>query len=65
MYVCICNALDDREVTRVIREGATAAEDIHPRLGCQIRCGRCLPTIIELMDAEINGASDAARLAAE
>ncbi|ANK82451.1 MAG: hypothetical protein TEF_17875 [Rhizobiales bacterium NRL2] len=65
MYVCICNALSDDQVTGAIRQGVDCAEDLHPHLGCEVRCGRCVSTIVEMMDAELNGAGDATLMAAE
>ena len=44
MYVCICNALKESQV-RLVAGSLGSAHDLHPALGCRVRCGRCLPTI--------------------
>ena len=66
MYVCICNALSDREVSAAIDTGAVAdAHDLHPALSCQVRCGRCLPTIADMLDQAVNMAAGPTAIAAE
>lgn len=44
MYVCICNALKESQV-RLVAGSLSCATELHPALGCRVRCGRCLPTI--------------------
>jgi bacterioferritin-associated ferredoxin len=44
VYVCICNALKESQV-RLVAGTLQSAHDLHPALGCRVRCGRCLPTI--------------------
>ena len=44
MYVCICNALKESQV-RLVAGSLRYADELHPALGCRVRCGRCLPTI--------------------
>lgn len=56
MYVCICNALNERRVCEALAE--TRAEGITPtvgrvygRLGCRTRCGKCIGAAMALIDA--------------
>jgi len=44
MYVCICNALKESQV-RLVAGSLSSPHELHPALGCRVRCGRCLPTI--------------------
>jgi bacterioferritin-associated ferredoxin len=44
MYVCICNALKERDVRRVATGCATPTA-VYRALGCETRCGRCVPTV--------------------
>jgi len=44
MYVCICNALKERDVRRVATGCVTPAA-VYRALGCETRCGRCVPTV--------------------
>jgi bacterioferritin-associated ferredoxin len=43
MYVCMCNALRDRDVAAAAAAGARTAMDAYSALGAAPRCGRCLP----------------------
>lgn len=44
MYVCICNALKERDVRRVAAACVTPGA-VYRALGCAARCGRCVPTV--------------------
>jgi len=59
MFVCICNALRERDC----REAAVAPEIeragcVYRRLGCRVRCGACVTTmqaiVEELRDERAN-----------
>lgn len=45
MFVCICNALKEKEMTGAIQGGASCALDVYKSLGCQPVCGRCVPYV--------------------
>jgi bacterioferritin-associated ferredoxin len=45
MYVCICQAVTDREVGAVIASGAGTAEEVGNRCGAGTGCGTCLDRI--------------------
>jgi len=52
MVVCICNALRETEVRQAARAGAAHPKSAYKRLGCQIRCGQCLPFAREIIKDE-------------
>ena len=41
MYICICNAVTDREIHACVRDGARTLRDVSDRLGVATCCGRC------------------------
>lgn len=41
MYVCICNALTDKEISAAAQEGARDVDDAFQMLGAEICCGQC------------------------
>lgn len=41
MYVCICNALTDKELSEVAYQGARTVDDAFRMLGTEVCCGQC------------------------
>jgi bacterioferritin-associated ferredoxin len=59
MYVCICNAVTDREIRQCVALGARTFEQVRECLGVSTCCGRC-----ELVAREIVVERDARALSA-
>lgn len=45
MYVCVCNALTDKQVSEALADGARTASAVYRRLGCKAQCGKCVRVI--------------------
>jgi bacterioferritin-associated ferredoxin len=60
MYVCICNAVTEREVRECARKGATCVEDLTVQLGIGAGCGRCTECAAEVLE-EARGKVEGAR----
>ncbi|MGH8220418.1 MAG: (2Fe-2S)-binding protein [Steroidobacteraceae bacterium] len=41
MYVCVCNAVTDREIRAALEEGATSLSEVQSALPVGMCCGRC------------------------
>jgi len=41
MYICLCNAITDRQIVRAAEMGARSPEDLAQELGVGLGCGRC------------------------
>jgi bacterioferritin-associated ferredoxin len=41
MYICLCNAITDREIVQAAEQGARSPEDLAQGLGVGLGCGRC------------------------
>ena len=41
MYICICNAITDRDIVRAAEGGVRSADDLAMALGVGLGCGRC------------------------
>lgn len=53
MYACVCNAIRESQITRVIREeGACTTADIFRALDAEPCCNRCAPDLERLLHAE-------------
>lgn len=63
MYVCICNALKDRQLSAAANDSKSVGE-VFRRCDARPQCGKCLPDVAKMIEAA--RAEDAAhRLAAE
>ena len=49
MYVCICNAVTEREVRECARQGKCSLEELTSALGVGAGCGRCRDCAAELL----------------
>ncbi len=41
MYVCICNAVTERQIRNCARDGATTMQDLREQLCVGGNCGKC------------------------
>jgi len=48
--ICICNFVDEREINKLLKQGANSTEDIQNFTRAGTSCGRCLPEIDELVE---------------
>ncbi len=62
MYVCICNALRDRQI-KANAEDAKSVGEVFRRCGARPQCGKCLPDIARMIE-DARGCEHA-RVAAE
>jgi bacterioferritin-associated ferredoxin len=62
MYVCVCNGLTSRQVNAAAASNSSTGA-VYRALGVQPRCGKCIPTIRNMLAAaerESQNASEAA-----
>ncbi len=52
MVVCVCNAIRERDVRQAARCGANTACQAYRQLGCQAKCGQCVPFARAIIDDE-------------
>lgn len=64
MFVCICNALKDRELAAA-SHGARNVAEVFRRCGRRPKCGKCLPDVAELIEAAREDDQSAVKIAAE
>ena len=53
MYVCICNAVTDKEIRQAVRLGATTMGDLRDGLGVAANCGKCTSCAKGLLREEL------------
>ncbi|NIA27699.1 MAG: hypothetical protein GWP02_06550 [Desulfobulbaceae bacterium] len=49
MYVCICNAITDKQIRRAAGSGVTNLWELQKDLGVASNCGKCKETAIEIL----------------
>jgi bacterioferritin-associated ferredoxin len=50
MYVCLCNALTDRQVKQAaVTAGTTKPSSIYATCGCRAQCGQCVKAMVALL----------------
>jgi bacterioferritin-associated ferredoxin len=42
MYVCVCNAVTERQVHQAVRQGAKTVKHLKEQLGVGAECGKCV-----------------------
>lgn len=49
MYVCLCNALTDRDVRQHIGGAACSVSMVYRACGCAPQCGKCVPFVLQML----------------
>lgn len=63
MYICLCNAITDRDVRAAASSGCTSVSDVYRHCGGQPQCGKCVPFVRAMLAAvELKQASVAVSL---
>jgi bacterioferritin-associated ferredoxin len=58
MYVCVCNAVTERQIRACAEQGACTLADLEECLGVGAGCGRCKPVAHGVL-SETRGSADA------
>ncbi len=64
MYVCICNALRDKQLAAASHGARTVAE-VFRRCGKRPQCGKCLPDVAQMIETTRENDTSVQKLAAE
>ena len=56
MVVCVCNAIREKDVRAAARAGAKSAYQAYRAVGCQAKCGQCVPFARAIIAEECNAA---------
>ncbi|MGB6104601.1 MAG: (2Fe-2S)-binding protein [Pusillimonas sp.] len=49
MFICICNAITERQVQTAVAQGASSLSDLQGQLGVAACCGCCADTATEYL----------------
>ena len=64
MYICLCNAITERQVRECARSGACSVDQLTSQLGVGSGCGRCIECAVDLL-REISVGGEPALLASK
>ncbi|HML11600.1 MAG TPA: (2Fe-2S)-binding protein [Stellaceae bacterium] len=48
MYICLCNALTDRDL-RTSCDNSSSVSMVYRSLGCEPQCGKCVPLVRQML----------------
>lgn len=49
MYICLCNALNEREMHDAVSACAGSVANVYKYHDCAPRCGRCVPVVRDMV----------------
>jgi len=49
MYICVCNAISERQVQEAVAQGAQTLSDLQAGVGVATCCGHCAETATEYL----------------
>lgn len=61
MYVCVCQAVSEKDIQRAVGDGAACFEDLQARTGCTTCCGCCEQEARELLETELESGNRASK----
>lgn len=50
MLVCHCRGITDRQIRRLVKEGASSTRDVARATGAGLRCGGCRTNVKQVID---------------
>ncbi len=63
MYICLCNAISDKQVRARACQGPCSVSDVYRACGCAAQCGKCAAAIRSVLsEFHDRGQSDGAFL---
>lgn len=51
MFLCVCNALNDKMVRQAVADGARSCASVFGQFGCRPQCGKCIPYIRQMINS--------------
>ncbi|MGQ0503135.1 MAG: bacterioferritin-associated ferredoxin [Panacagrimonas sp.] len=54
MIVCICKAVSDKHIRRLVSEGASSLRQVSRELGVGTCCGKCVPQAREVVSEALS-----------
>ena len=55
MYICVCNAITDKQIRRAAKAGVSSIQQLQAELGVATNCGSCSETAAEILREQRSG----------
>ena len=65
MYVCLCNAVRERQIANAVSQGCRSVGEVHRSLGTRPQCGKCTCDIAQMIRNRNDSEKMPALIAAE
>lgn len=65
MYVCICNALKEKQLAAAAGDDVRTVAEVFRRCGSRPQCGKCLPDVAQMIEDSREAHSGSQVMAAE
>lgn len=62
MYICVCNAITEREIRQCAQLGACSVNDLCEGLGVASNCGKCKAAAVAILREERGSGAKLSRL---
>jgi bacterioferritin-associated ferredoxin len=49
MYICVCNAVTERDIGGAVAEGCCTLRELRQQLGVGVGCGRCTRCALDVL----------------
>ncbi len=59
MYICICQAITDRQIESAVAAGIDSVDQLRDQLGVASCCGSCEPAAAEIVESVTRSAAGA------
>jgi bacterioferritin-associated ferredoxin len=63
MYVCICNAVTESAIHRMVDDGCSTLGEVQARTGCADCCGTCHDHVVDVLHRALERQSASAPVA--
>jgi bacterioferritin-associated ferredoxin len=50
MYICVCKAVNDKQIKSAIADGCCSRRQLSQCLGVGSVCGKCMPYVKQILD---------------
>ncbi|MBE9221635.1 (2Fe-2S)-binding protein [Cyanobacterium stanieri LEGE 03274] len=54
MYVCICNAVTEKDIHKAVKQGVSSIEQLSEQTSVSLRCGSCQSRACKVLETALS-----------